>query len=265
MGTTTTKVPGWVQGRILSFFNYAEGVDEVMATVKDDPSDGPGRTIGATLAARILRERQKYGFRGFTAFEQLDQIKGVGEGTIKDLVYTFSDTAAEAFRSKMYDDMVIYRENWPLEYFRYEIEDKEEFEKMAFDDALFRSFVEEKIVALSEERGIDQAHCTKMVENIKTTYIDRYNNSISAPIYALALWFYEFDADNWFSWERIQEATAVYFDHHAGSDLGEMELRFFKGFRDEGIIRPGITPDDLPVVINWAEQCVTLWFSALYD
>ena len=44
-----------------------------------------------------------------------------------------------------------------------------------------------------------------------------------------------------------------------------MDLHFFKGFRNRGIISPGISPADLPVVINWAEQTITFWVSALYD
>ena len=262
---TATETPTWVYKRILAFFNQAQTVEEIVSTVKDDPSDGPGRTISANLAARILRERKNYGFWGFTEFDQIDRIKGVGQGTIDDLLYTFGDSAAETFKNRMYNDGLIYPENWPLEYFRYEIADLETFEKMVFDDQLFRNFVGEKIIELSEARNVSQADCDKMVENISSAYIDRYNNSTPIPGYALALWFYDFDADNWFSWERIQEATATYFDHYSGISNSEMELRFFKGFQNLGIIDPGITPDDLPVVFNWAEQSITLWFSALYD
>lgn len=52
-------------------------------TIQDDPADGAGRTMGPVLAARILREKAKLPRRRFTDFEQLDNIKGVGEGTIR--------------------------------------------------------------------------------------------------------------------------------------------------------------------------------------
>jgi len=265
MANTTTITPAWAYNRIVSFFNTAQSVEDIVSTVKDDPSDGPGRTISANLAARILRERSRFGFRGFTDFAQIDGIRGVGDGTVQDLLCTFNVSAAAAFQQKMYDDHVIYRENWPLEFFRYEIEDKEEFEKMVFDDQLLRNFVGEKIIELSEQRGVDQALCDQMVTDISAAYIDKYSNSIPTANIALALWFYEFDADNWFSWERILEVTAYYLDYYARTNNSEMELRFFKGFVNRGIIQPGITPDDLPVVLNYAEQCVTIWFSTLYD
>ena len=263
---TTIEVPQWVSGRILSFFNQVQTVQDITdGPIKDNPSDGTGRTIGAKLAARILRERSKLPRRRFTEFAQLDDITGVGPGTIKDLVYSFGQPAAEAFVRSMYDNYTIFRENWPLEYFRTEFDDAKEFEDLVFNEEDFRLWVANKIIEISQNRNVPQEQCDQMVEKINQAYIDPYNNSIPAPGYALALWFYEFDADNWFSWEVIQERTIAYFDYHMDSYPWEMELRFFKGFQNLGIIPPGITPDDLPVVVNWAEQSITLWFSALYD
>lgn len=256
--------PTWVANRILGFFNQAKSVEDITnGTIKDDPSDGPGRTIGATLAARILRERGQLPRRRFTEFEQLDNINGVGEGTIKDLVYTFGTNAAQAFQDAMYNG-TIFRNNWTLEFFRTEFEDRTSFLTLANDMEKFRAWVVEKVKALGEERGASEKDIELMQDNLKNTYIDTYFNTTMAPDYALALWFYEFDADNWFGWEQIQKQTSGYFAHHSGYPW-EMDLRFFKGFRQRGIIRPGITPDDLPVVVNWPEQVITIWVSALYD
>ena len=262
---SSQDVPAWVSQRILAFFNQAQNVDDILnGSIQDDPSDGPGRTIGPKLAARILRTRNQLPARRFREFRELDDIPGVGAGTIKDLVYSFGAGAAEAFQSAMYDNGLIYRENWTLEYSR-TMFDKDRFEELAFDEAKFRAFVVEKVDELSRAAGDSEEMRQRMLDNLSSTYIDVYNNGIPAAGYALALWFYEHDADNWFSWERIQEQTGPYFEHHIESREGEMELRFFKGFELVGLIRPGITPEDLPVVLNWAEQSITLWFSALYD
>ena len=263
----SNNIPHWVQSRILAFFNNARSVDDILdGTIQDDPSDGPGNTMGRTLAARILRVRNEIRpFRRFMEFSQLDDIKGVGEGTLKDLVYSFGTSAAAAFRNRMYDDSVIYEANWPLEYFRYEFDDSEAFNELAHDKEAFRSWVAERIAEISTEREVDVEKRDLMVADINNAYIDTYHNTIPAPGYALALWFYEFDADNWFSWERIQEACIFYFDYYSGSHPWDMELRFFKGFTNRGIIQPGISAEDLPVVVNWPEQAITIWFSELYD
>lgn len=259
-----TNMPTWVANRILGFFNRVNSIDEIVnGPIEDDPSDGAGRTIGPTLAARILRERNNLRWRRFREFEELDAIAGVGEGTIKDLAYSFGKTAAQAFQEQMYDG-TIYRENWTLEYEQTTFDKQETFTGLVNDEAAFRVWMEAKVREIAAERGVEEEKIKTMTSQISSTYMDTYFNGTPAAGYALALWFYEFDADNWFSWEGIQKPTEAYFSHHSGYPW-EMELRFFKGFKQLGIIRPGITPEDLPVVVNWPERAITIWFSALYD
>ncbi len=262
----SNTVPTWVANRILAFFNSARSVEDIVnGNIKDDPSDGPGRVMGRSLAAKILRTKSQLPRRRFTEFSQLDDIHGVGPGTIQDLVYSFGTNAAEAFQQSMYDNSVIYRENWPLEFFRFTIEDQQQFNELVNDQTMFRTYVCDRITDLCNEREVSDADCQKMLSEIEGAYIDTYHNTTPAPAYALALWFYEFDADNWFSWERIQEQTEQYISYHMGGYPWDMELRFFRGVQQRGIIPIGITPTDLPVMVNWPEQTVTIWFSTLYD
>lgn len=262
---SSENIPVWVENRILAFFNTVKSVEDITGgAIKDDPSDGPGNTIGATLAARILRHRGQLPRRRFTDIDQLDSIRGVGKGTFKDFVYSLGAPAATAFRDFMYDNYIIY-ENWALEGFRIPFGELKEFNSIVQDEKRFRAWVAEQITTICKEKDISDEWCDQMTASVSSAYIDDYHNSTPAAAYALALWFYEFDADNWFSWERIQQACDYYFNYHMSSFPWEMELRFFKGFEQKGIINSGITPPDLPVVINWPERCVTLWVSALYD
>ncbi len=260
------NIPIWIQDRIVGFFNQARNVDMIMdGTIKDDPSDGPGNTIGQSLAARILRERNQLPRRRFSDLEEIDRIQGVGPDTIQDLVYSLGKRADEAFVHHMYEEGVIYRENWPLEFFRFPIENKDDFTNLAQDKEQLRRFISEKVGEVAGERGVNEENTTEMLTDIKRAYIDTYSNSTPIAGYALALWFYDFDADNWFSWERIQEQTIDYFNHNSYTYPWFMELHLFRGFINRGLIQPGISPDALPVVVNWAEQAVTFWVSALYD
>jgi hypothetical protein len=259
-------IPLWIQNRIVGFFNWARNVDMILdGTIKDDPSDGPGTTMGRTLAARILRERNVLPRRRFADLEEIDKIPGVGPGTMKDLVYSFGVSADEAFQRSMYDSGTIYRENWPLEYFRYPLEDQQLFAEIVQDQKQLRSFVIEKVEELCRERSVGEKEMIDMISDLAAAYIDSYSNSTPIAGYAFALYFYNFDADNWFSWERIQERTVAYFNHNANTYPWFMDLHFFKGFQNRGIISPGIAPHDLPVVVNWAEQSITFWVTALYD
>lgn len=262
----STPMPAWVANRIVGFFNSVNTVAEITeGPIKDDPADGPGRTIGPVLAARILRSRAELPRRRFTDFSQIDDIRGVGETTVRDLAYSFGRPAAAAFQENMYEMGVIYRENWPLAYFRTAFEDEKAFQELVQDKEALRHWVADRIIAISTEREVPADSCDAMVAEVQTAYMDHYSNSTEAAAFALALWFYRFDADNWFSWTRIQERTLDYFGYHAQHYPWEMELYLFKGFQQRGIIPPGITPHDLPVVVNWPEQSITIWVSALYD
>ncbi len=258
------SIPEHVANRILSFFNSAWQVSNITnSIIRDDPSDGPGNTIGSTLAARILRTRRGLPTGRFTNLEELDGISGFGTGTWEDLVYTFSKTAAETFRENMYENQVIYKENWPLWLFQYEIEDKETFQKLAYEEQTYRTFIGEQLAKICEMDEAQETLCTDALERVQTTYIDTYTNSTPEAAHAFALWFFRYDADNWFSYDRVFEQTEAYFSHYPG-DPWEMDLRFFKGIPST-LIEPGITVDDLATVVNFPEQTITIWMSTLYD
>lgn len=265
MSTTShPNIPLWIQNSIVGFFNRARNIDMILdGSIQDH--DGTGNTMGRTLAARILRERNELPTRRFTDFEQIDNIRGVGPGTVADLVFSFGQTADEAFKKSMYDTSTIYENNWPLEYFRFQIEEQDVFTDTVQNEDNLRQFVLGKVAEVASERQVSQANQDAMLAEISNAYMDDYSNSTTAAAYAFALWFYEFDADNWFSWERIQEQTIQYFEYNYNTYPWFMHLYFFKGFTNRGIISPGITPKDLPVVVNWAEQTITFWISTLYD
>lgn len=262
--TSHPNIPFWIQNRIVGFFNQARNVDMILdGSIQDH--DGTGKTMGRTLAARVLRERNALQRRRFTDFEEIDHIRGIGTGTIKDLVFSFGKSADEVFKKSMYDSGTIYQDNWPLEYFRFEIEDKNSFLSIVQNNDNLRQFIIEKVGEVSAERNVNPSKSDAMIADISNAYMDDYSNSSPTAAYALALWFYKFDADNWFSWERIQEQTIQYFDYNSNTYPWFMNLHLFKGFTNRGIISPGLSSKDLPVIVNWAEQTITFWVSALYD
>jgi hypothetical protein len=264
--TSHPNIPLWIQQRIVAFFNNARNVDMILdGTIQDDPSDGSGNTMGPVLAARILRERNNLPNRRFTDFEQIDNIRGVGEGTVQDLVYSFGQHADEAFKQNMYDSGTIFESNWPLEYFRFPIEGQADFEAIANDPNALRTFILAKVNEVCDERNVQDADRASMVNELQNAYIDPYTNSTSEASYAFSLWFYRFDADNWFSWERIVEQTTDYFEHNMFNYPWMMDFYLFKGFQNRGIILSGISAKDLPVVVNWSEQSISFWISELYD
>jgi len=264
--TTFLNIPIWIQRRIVGFFNSVQNVDMILdGTIQDDPTDGDGKSIGRIVAARILRERNKLPDRKFTTLEQIDNVPGVGTDTIRDFVYSLGKSADETFRNEMYASRTIYMENWALEYFRYPVETEEAFLRLEQNPAELRQFIIEKLTQLAQDKAVPVDLANAMISDLAQAYIDFYSNSTQIAGYALAVWFYDFDADNWFSWESIQKQTLRYFSYHANEEQWQMDLYLFRGFTNRGIINPGISANALPVVMNKSELTVTFWLSELYD
>ncbi|MCI5080295.1 MAG: hypothetical protein MRY78_01315 [Saprospiraceae bacterium] len=265
-------IPNHVAVRILDFFNRVKYVTDITDTlIEDDPSDGPGNTIGATLAARILRVRSKFPFNRFETLEQLDAIQGFGEGTWKDLVYTFGRTAAQAFRDGLYVNNIIYRENWPVWCFEFPIEDKEQFEELEGNETAYRNFIAQKLAEIAEQEEVHEGLATQAIEGVKEAHIDRFEDATLSAL-TLGMWFYRVDPGNWFSIDRIYEETLEYFEYfypkypfQAYSYNNLLTMVAFNGVPGNIIMPTGITANDLITVINYPEQSITIWMAALYD
>ena len=75
--------------------------------------------------------------------------------------------------------------------------------------------------------------------------------------YALALWFMEFDHDNWFSFNDVLTETKKYLNSYS-SVSNRRELRLIKGsFPPMNL--------DLPVVVDYENHSVTVWTGKLTD
>lgn len=261
---TPDSVKPWIADRIVSFFNQAQSITEITKTVQDDPKDGPGNAIGRTVARRILAARDQKRWRRFGKLEEIYEVEGMGPDKLEDLVYTFDKSAAQAFRDAMYSNHVISELNWPLEFFQAHIESTEEFEAMAHDEEKFRLEVVHIIERIMESGRLTEEQYVQMTTGVSKAYIDPYNNtSTDYPAYELAQWFYGIDMGNFFFFESGIPQTQAYFSYHPGSPW-EMELRMFKGVRSL-IIPGGLVPSDLATVVNYPEQVITLWTTALFD
>ncbi len=87
-------------------------------------------------------------------------------------------------------------------------------------------------------------------------YIDVFPSGFLGS-YAFALWFMEFDEDNWYSFEAVHKETLKYLNSNI-SVADRRELRLVKGsFAPMNL--------DLPVVADYENMSVTVWTGALND
>jgi hypothetical protein len=258
--------------RILAFFNQVQQVSDIMDTlIQDDPADGPGRTIGPALAARILKVRAEQDAGQFDTLEQLDAIPGFGAGIWKDLVYSFGRTAAEAFRDSLYVNNVIYRENWPVWIFEFPIENTEHFQELAGNEAAYRAFISEKLSDISQQGNVVDSLAQAAITGVKTAHIERFQDEILSAL-SFGIWFYRLDPGNWFSFERMYEQTLAYFQYYVPRYAFQqiyysmpIELITFKGVPGNIMNPSGIIAPDLVTVLDHQAQRVTIWMGTLYD
>lgn len=265
-------IPTPVAARILDFFNRVRQVADITDTlIQDDPSDGPGRTIGPTLANRILRTRSETDFNRFDTLEQLDAIAGFGEGTWKDLAYTFGRTAAEAFRDNLYGNSLIFRGNWPVWIFEYPVEDEDQFEELAGKETAYRAFIAAKLEEIAQQEEVEESLAESAISGLREAYIERFEDPTLSAV-TFAGWFYRMDPGNWFSFDRMVEQTSAYFDYHVPKYSFQqmnyntlLEFVAFKGIPGTIIQPAGIAAPDLITIVNYPERSITIWMSTLYD
>lgn len=264
----TQNIPRWVQNRILDFLNNARSPEDLAGDGKTDP-DNPhdpdnwkGYSIGTTVAERILEKRTALRRSQYNSLAELEGIQGLGEDKFNDLIRVFSVSSAQAFNEGMYDRNIISKENWLLYHKSIFLED-EEYHQTIQNESLFRKKVIDMVVDVCATKSDDSLKCRLVGKTLESAYIDAYTNSTEEAAFALALWFYRFDADNWFSYDRILKETKRYFNYYSGGNW-EMGMYFFKGF-EHYVLSDGIVPNDLPVVTCETERSITIWSSALYD
>ncbi|HMO38415.1 MAG TPA: hypothetical protein PKC76_03885 [Saprospiraceae bacterium] len=262
------KIENWVVIRILSFLNAATSAREISEKIKDDPNSGapgPGVGIGEVVAARLLEKRDSLQpFRRFTSINELEGIPGLGPDKIRDLIYTFEERAADAFRRVMYEKRLIL-DSWKLEHYTSFFDTDEAFRLVTRNDANLSDFVARQVERIAFDKYCDNRGAALAASLVKRSYLERYEVA-EFGAYAFTFWWYQIASDNWFSFENLRVVIAEYLNYYAYMNADrEQQLLLFKGFPNAPALVEGITQQDLPVVLNPVERAITIWTSELFD
>lgn len=263
MGTFSTQgIAPWILRRIIHSLNGFQTAAQISDAVVDDPNYGTGSTgIGETVAQRILDRRAAQQFNRFSDIDQLQNIDGLSQDKFQDMVYSFGVAAAEQFRLGMYDGVIL--DNFILQYDRVVFEDEVAFKALVDNPTAFKTWVGEQVASLAVQRTGDSTKGPIATQRLQDSCMESYFSG-NVGAYALALWFFRFDQDNWFSFDRVHEEIVKYLDS-ATFTKDRTELRLFYGFENNGVLANPITPTGLPVVVNYLEQAISIWSGQLND
>ena len=258
------EVPDWVEKRILYFLNGARSVEDITENpdLKDNPENGGnGTTIGATVAQRIIEKRLSLPYRRFRSLSQLEGIQGFGDDKFKDLQYSFGKSAAEAFKDRMYDGVIM--DNWELTHYTTHFASEEAFQRVVDSLSNFKEWVGHAINDLHHEQTGNRLEARYKGLLVQKSFLELFDIAHYGAI-EFGFYFYQFDADNWFSFERVREECERYLSYNT-SYRHRLELRVFKGFEAAGLRATSTTQGILPVVVNYGEHTISIWNAKLND
>lgn len=255
-----SNIPAWVENRVLQFFNQVQTANEISEApaLKDHSGKSNGYVIGHTVAQRIVDRRNELPARRFRELQQLLDTPGFGDDKFEDVAQSLAIPADTFFRERLYGGIIL--DNWELNPLRFPFETEEEFKAVAENESNFRDFIAEKFTEPLSPWGDADSRYRHL--SLRKAHLEVYPESHLAA-FQFAFWWYLFDQDNWFSYDTIKGACEEYLGYYS-SPVPNLEFRLFKGFR--GLPLSEVTRIDmLPVVVNAAEQVITIWQAELND
>lgn len=255
------EIKAWVAAQILHFLNKVENAQAIVDRIQDDPNSGSDNAgIGITVAQRIIDKRESLQFKRFRSLEEIEDIQGLGSDKVKDMVYSLGIPANTFLRNILFDG--ILSDNWVLKEDTIQFEEEASFRAIADNGANFKNFVVER------KYGVNNFSQSPEMVALRSSFVENYDISDFGS-HAFALYFYQFDSDNWFSYNIMRDACDRYLGYHPTlpgiNYRPDQYLRLFKGFRDNRASATSNTMGILPVVVNYAEWTITIWEAELND
>lgn len=249
--------------RLLIFLNNATKASDITdGKIRNFSASEKGYTIGATVAKRILDKRDSLPDKRFTSIEDLENIQGFGQDKLQDLLLSMSIPADEYFKEQMSSQLL--GENWNLNYHTITFKSHADFLEVVENEVVLTRYVSQEVGQIAiAQKGESSNFSTLAAAIVPLCYLERFNSAEQAK-FAFALWFYKIDEDNWFSFNQVLELTQLYLTYHE-NDNQYMDFLFYKGFPNSAALVNGLTSKDLPVVVNHAEQKITIWTVELFD
>lgn len=250
---------------VLDFLNQAQTVanlTDIETHRPDLPAEDLRRySIGEQSAQYVLDARADLRRGQFNQLEEVLAVKGIGEDKVLDIVEFIWQPTEELFRKSLFEQVL--GENWEVTYWRYSL-DASEFERLIDSPALLQAFVADKVADIARARNDNNFIVGSLAKALlERTYPDRVEGGTA--LIQFASWWYRFDEDNWFSFDRISAVIDPFIHYYHRLRATYIDLVFYRGFQNGGTVASGITPQDLVVSLNPAERAITIWGIGLFD
>ena len=249
---------------VLDFLNRAQtpgDITEIEQYRPDlDPADLSSYSIGPEGAQNILDARAALPAGRFNSLDEVLAVEAIGEDKVLDIVDFLWFPTEELFRQALFREVL--GGNWAVDYWRYTLE-PEEYDRLEQTPSLLHDFVGRKVYDIARQRSDNYSIGSLARALLHKTFSDRVE-SLTA-LTQFASWWFRFDEDNWFSFDRISEVIDPFLNYYNRQPFTYIDPVFYRGFQNGGTVADGISPDDLVVTLNPAERAITVWGISLFD
>ncbi len=249
---------------VLDFLNRAQTTNDITEIAQYrpdlDPANLASYSIGPQGAQNLLKARAALPAGQFNNLDEVLAVEAIGEDKILDIVDFLWFPTEELFRQELFREVL--GENWVVDYWRYTL-DPEEFDRLEQTPSLLKDFVGRKINDIARKRSDNFVIGSLAGALLNKTFPDRVE-SLTA-LTQFASWWFRFDEDNWFSFDRISEIIDPFLNYYNRQRATYIAPVFYRGFQNGGTVADGISPNDLVVTLNPAEQAITIWGISLFD
>ncbi|MEL6357851.1 MAG: hypothetical protein AAFQ37_13065, partial [Bacteroidota bacterium] len=199
------RYPQWVLPRVLDFLNQSRSVEQILSNPQLKDASGNGYVIGEKVAQKIIDHRSSLPRRRYQSKDDVLAVSGLGEDKFNDLMHSFFNPADEAFQELLFNG-ILY-DNWVLQPQVKRFDSLEEMQAVTHGLDRFRRTVVDLWVPTRS--WLDARAQKELRLRIRQAYVAGYPSSHLAA-FQFAYWWYQFDQDNWFSYDRIKEACETY-------------------------------------------------------
>ena len=258
--------PEWVEEKVLRFLNTAETASDfanLTASSLLPGSDGsPDLLIGKKVAARILDTRDHLGDGIFTHLHQLRDIRGVGADKFASIMEVFNRPSSQKLIDALNQTGLSVDSARLLVPQTGYVQSVVAYEELTGNAYIFREHIASRLATLARQMGHTPLAEKMLEQSMQHAFIEPYDNNDSGAALALALWLYQFKADECFPFPKALDACRAYIGHSTRSGSSPMQLWLIKPL-DQTLLYPGGAPAALPVVGHEAERSLTLWLAHL--
>ncbi len=176
--------------------------------------------------------------------------------SVIDHVRSVSSPSASSFQAGMYKNVL--GSNYQLKAHSYGLASSRLFRVVAGSEPLLREFISERVYELCRARNVEISRCGDVRADILVSR-DYWSVSVEERSHAFASWLFALDGDNWFPLADAKVETDAYLG------VPERSLVMLAGFNPDGILVDLLSSNGLPVVLDAAEETITIWTNELAD